>query len=179
MGAAFAFKPRQAFANDCATRDHCRARIAFRQQHRSGNRVDLMSVGVDHLPAGDPKSRSNILGNREFRMSVVGHPVVVPEKAELAEAQVAREGNDLVCKSLLQTAVAYKRPSAMVDYVVAESGVEPGFGNGHTHRVGDALPERTGRDFDAQIRGALGMAMRMRAQFAESLDLLDRKPSVA
>ena len=138
----------------------------------------IMAVGVDHLPSGEPEASAHILGDGEIGAAVVGHPVVVPEHAKLAEAQVAGQRNDLLRDAFLQAAVADKRPRAVVDDVVAECRVEPGLGDGHADGIGDTLPERARRDLDPEIGRAFGMSMRVGAEFAEALDLIERETRI-
>jgi hypothetical protein len=95
------------------------------------------------------------------------------------QPQVAGQRDDLVADALHQAAVADQGVGVVVDDVVAELGVEHGLGHGHAGRVGDALAQRPGGRLDAVIRFVFRMPWRVRAEFAEALDLLDRKRLVA
>ena len=66
----------------------------------------------------------------------------------------------------------------VVDDLVAravEALGEEALGHRHADGVGDALPERAGRDLDARRVAALGVPGRARAPLAELLEVLERE----
>ncbi len=79
----------------------------------------------------------------------------------------------------LQAAVADERVGVVVDQPGAEAGVQIGLRDRHAERVGDALPQRAGRHFDAARRIELRMTFAVRTEFAEGLDLVERDLLIA
>ena len=73
---------------------------------------------------------------------------------------MAGEARRLVVDPLHQAAVAGDHPGAVIDQVVAESGVEVPLGDRHADRHGEALPERPGGRLDAVEQEILRMARR-------------------
>ena len=67
----------------------------------------------------------------------------------------------------------------MIDQRIAERGIHDPFGQRHPHRVGGALPERTGRGLDAVGMAVFRMARCLAVDLAKPLDLLDRHILVA
>ena len=61
----------------------------------------------------------------------------------------------------------------------ARAALEKGLGDRHAGGVGDALAERAGRGLDAAARVVFGMALAVRAEFAEALDLVEGDLRVA
>src|SRR6266404_5699076 len=51
---------------------------------------------------------------------------------------------------------------------------EPTFGDRHSHRVTDALPQRTGSGFDAWSQVILRVARTLAAKLAKQLDVVER-----
>ena len=68
---------------------------------------------------------------------------------------------------------------AVVDQLVAVDGVEVALGDGHADRHADALPEWAGRHLDAGKLEILRVACGRRAELAEALDVVQRRPLVA
>ena len=109
----------------------------------------------------------------------VGHAVGVVQHDQAPQPQVSGQRDDLVADALHQAAVADQRVGVVVHDVVAEFGVEHGLGHSHAGRVGDALAQRPGGRLDAMVRLVFRVPGRVRAEFTEALDLLDRKGLVA
>ena len=126
-----------------------------------------MAVDLDHMPARHTKTRGDILADRQRGGAVIGDAVVVPQEDQLAQSQVAGQRNRLLADAFLQAAVANEGVGEVVDECVAEAGIEMGLGQRHPQRVGNALAERAGGDFDAGAWVVLGVARAMRAEFAE------------
>src|SRR5262249_18856496 len=65
---------------------------------------------VAHEPSGD------VLGERDPRVALDGDVIVVPDPAEVIEAEVAREGRGLRRDALHQTAVAADGVDAVIEH---------------------------------------------------------------
>jgi hypothetical protein len=79
-----------------------------------------------------------------------------------------------------QTAVAEEDIRPVVDDLVfraVEFGSHHLFGNRHADGVGQPLPERAGRRFDAGGVADFGVARSPRAELAELLQVVDRERS--
>ena len=80
--------------------------------------------------------------------------------------------------ALHEVAVADDRVGGVVDDFESGAVVARGelrFGDRHAHGIGEALPERTGRDLHARRMPALGMPGRLAAPLAEVLDVVQRE----
>ncbi len=67
----------------------------------------------------------------------------------------------------------------MIDDAIAEARIQVSLGHGHAEGIGDALAERTGGHFDAELRIVFRMAGTVRSEFAEVAHLLQRDVFVA
>ena len=179
MGRARALDAGDAAADHRAARDHGGPRVAFGEQHGGGHRIDVVAVHLLHVPVAEAEAGRHVVDRGDADRPVVGHQVVVPEEAELAELELPRERDDLVPDPLLQAAVADQRPGAVVHDARSEAALEEGFGDRHAGGVGDALAERAGRGLDAAARVVFGMAFAVRAELAEALDLVEGDLRVA
>ena len=104
--------------------------------------------------------------------------VVVVERDELAQPQVAGQAGRLGGDAFLQVAVRADGVGVVVDHVVArpvELRRQPSLGHGHAHRVGEALAEGTGRGLHPRGQAVLGVARRPRAHRPEALELIERQ----
>ena len=104
--------------------------------------------------------------------------VVVVERDQLAQPEVAGEAGGLGGDALLEVAIGAEGVGPVVDDLVAgpvELGGQPALGDGHAHRVGEALAQRAGGGLDARGHAELGVARRARAHLAEALELLERQ----
>ena len=117
----------------------------------------------------------HIFGEGEVGGTLDGDVVVVVQIDQLAQAQVAGQGGRLGGDPLHEVAVADDRVHMMPDHLVlrtVERRRQEGLGDGHAHAVGEALPKRTGGDFDAGSVTTLGVPGRPAAPLAEVLDVV-------
>ena len=63
--------------------------------------------------------------------------------------------------------------------IVAEARVQQALGQRHAHGIGDALTQGAGGGFDARQVAMLGMAGGVAADFAKSLQVVDRDLGIA
>ena len=84
----------------------------------------------------------------------------------------------LVVDAFHQVAVAGDDEGAVVDQVVAIDRVEVPLGDRHSDRHRHALPKRAGRDLDAGKLEILRVPGGRRAELAEALDVVERRPLV-
>ena len=75
--------------------------------------------------------------------------VVVVDVNEPPEPEVPGQRSGFVADPFHQVAVAADHEGVVVDQVRAVLGAEDPFGDAHPYAVGEALPERAGRDLDA------------------------------
>ena len=78
-----------------------------------------------------------------------------------------------------QAAIAGEHVGMVIDDIVAKFGGQLLLGQRHADRGGNALPQRSGRHFDALGVTILGMARGPGAELAKVFDLLDRHILVA
>ena len=81
--------------------------------------------------------------------------------------------------TLLQAAVADQSVGAVIDDRRSEPFAQESLGDRHPGRVGDALPEQAGGHLDAAARVIFRMALAVRPEHPEPLDLLDAHLLVA
>ncbi len=179
VGDTLVLDARHAETDQGVALDHRRPRIELRRGDRRCNRILVVAVALLHVPAGAGEADHVVLGHRLRRRAVVGHPVRVVEEDQPSEAQVPGERDHLVAETFHQAAVADQRVGPVVDDVVAELLVQHRLRDRHAGGVGDALPQRAGRDLDAVVRLVLRVPRRGRAELAEALHLLDRERRVA
>ena len=179
MGAARAFHARDAAADDGPAGDHRRPRIGLRLLDRGANRLGVVAVHLLHVPAADAEAGGHVVGQRDVDRTVVGHAIIVPQEDELAEAQMPRQRDHLLPDALLQAAVADQSVGVMIDDLRPEPLAQESLGDRHPGRVGDALPEQARGHLDAAARVIFGMALAVRPEHPEPLDLLDAHLLVA
>ena len=163
-----------------------RGPLGFRARdlQRRVQRVHVLGVlDALHVPAVGVHARDVVLGVEGDRGGAVDRDaVVVVADDQLAQAEVAGDRGRFLGDALHHVAVGADRVGVVVDELVAgpvEVLGEEALGHRHADRVGDALPERPGRDLDARHVAALGVAGRARAPLAEALQVLDRQVEAA
>ena len=98
----------------------------------------------------------------------------VPEGDQPPEPEVAGQRDRLLADALHEAAVAHEHVGEVIHQPVPELPVHDALAERHADRLGDALPERAGRQLDAVGVLVLGMARRLAADLAEAFQLLDR-----
>ena len=103
--------------------------------------------------------------------------VVVVQRDQFAQAEVAGERGGFVRDPFHQVAVAGEHIGVMVDdrFGRVVDGRQMRFGDRHADGVGEALSERPGRHFDARRVVVLGMARRLAAQLPERFEIVERE----
>ncbi len=148
-------------------------------RYRALDRGEVVAVDATrHVPAVGLEPPDRVVGEPSFRLAIDRDAVVVVEHHELAQAQRAGERARFVRNALHQTSVTDKGIGTMVDDRVAgsiELCSEQPFRERHPDRVGQSLPQRTGRRFDARRRAEFGVAGRFRMQLAKALQFFDRQ----
>jgi len=147
--------------------------VLLRQQDRGRHGLDVVPVNLLHMPVAQAEAGEHVVALSDLYAAIIGHPVVVPEKDELAQAQMSGERDHLLANAFLQAAVADQRVGVMIDDLRPEPFVEEGFGDGHAGGIGNPLAERAGRRLDAAVRIELRMTLAMRAEFPEGFDFVD------
>ena len=133
---------------------------------------------VLHVPAVGLVARGDVLGERERGVALDRDVVVVPERDQLAEAEVAGERGGLGGDALLQVAVGRDHVRVVIDDLVAvavEARGEHALGERHADGGRDALAERAGRRLDPGRVAVLGVAGGRRAELAEVLEVVERQ----
>ena len=130
---------------------------------------------VLHVPAVRLVALADVLGERQLGVALDRDVVLVVERDQPAEAEVAGQRGRLAGDPLLEVAVGGDRERPVIDYLMAgavEAGREHPLGQRHPHRVGDPLSERAGGDLDPGQVAVLGMTRGHRAELAEPLEVV-------
>ena len=133
----------------------------------------VMAVDGLHVPAAGREPGGMIVGNREVGPAVDGDRIVVEQNDELAEAQMAGEGDRLVADPFHQAAVAGNHIGVVIDQSIPVAGVAQAFGEGQSHRHGEPLPQGTGGHLDPGRVAVFRVARGFRSELAEVPDLVD------
>ena len=150
MASALSLHPRNASPDDGPAGDHGGARVAPRFLDGGGDRLDVVPVGLDHVPVGDPKTRCNVLAYRQGRAAIVRDAVVVPEQNQLGQLQVPSQRNHLLANAFLEAAITDKGVGVVIDEPGPKARIQIRLSYCHSKRVGNALTERSSGDFDSR-----------------------------
>ena len=156
-----------------------RPRVGERRFDRLRDLAAVEPVALDRVPGGGRVARHHVLVARQIGRAVDGDAVVVPKDDEPSELQVPGKPDSLVIDALHEVAIAGNDVGAMVDEVVAVDRIEVPLGNGHPNGHCEALPKRSGRDFNAGKLKILGVPRARRAELPETLDVVDCRLLVA
>ncbi len=129
-----------------------------------------------HRPAVGLEALRHLLPEGEVGRALDRDLVVVVDRDQLAEAEVAGERGSLRGDALLHVAVAGRDVGEVVDDLAALAVVALGpdrLGEREADGVGEALAERAGRDLDARRDAVLGVAGAATADLAEVLDVVE------
>ena len=145
---------------------------------RLRQRVEIVGVGdILRMPFVSVEALDHILVEAELGMPVDGHVIVVVEKNDVAEPEMAGDRCGLARDAFHQVAVAANSEDAMIEQarlVAIEARLEMLRRHRHADRVADALAERAGSGLDAGDAPVLGMARSFAAELAELLDVVER-----
>ena len=133
---------------------------------------------VDHLPAVGLEPGGGVIGEPALYLAVDGNAIVIVKHDQLAQAQGACQGADLVGNALHQAAIPHEGVGVVVDNGVAlavELGRQHPFRQRHAHRVGQALAQGTRGGLDTRGIAVLGMAGCLAVQLAKILQLIHRQ----
>ena len=117
-----------------------RARIGLCDRNCRGNGVRVVPVDRLYVPAVILEPNDLVLRHRLISGAVIGHAVVVPQKYQLPEPQMAGQRNDLGRDALHQTAIAGIGIGVVVDDPIAETIVQNALGDCHANGVADPCP---------------------------------------
>ena len=140
--------------------------------------LDVLAEVLD-MPAVGLVALAGVLGQRERRVAFDRDVVLVVERDQPAEAEMAGQRAGLGGDALLDVAVGGDRVRVVVDDVAArpvEAGGPHALGERHARGVGDALAERAGRHLDAGGVAELRMARGRAAELAEVLEVVEGEP---
>ena len=127
----------------------------------------------DDVPAVAPEAAGYVVAVGEFGLAVDRDVVVVVDRDELVEPEVAGERGRLVRHALHQATVTGDHERVVVDGVGAEPVGEDPLGDRHADSVGEALTERSGGDLDARRVTGLGVAGGRRLPLTERLQVVE------
>ena len=102
----------------------------------------------DHVPAVRPEAFRDVVAVGQRGVAVDRDVVVVVDRDQLAEPEMAGQRGGLVRHALHHASVTGDHVGVVVDRVAAEPLAEDPFGERHPDRVRKPLTERTGRDLD-------------------------------
>ena len=130
---------------------------------------------VVHPPAIGLEALGYVVVVGQLGRPVDGDVVVVVERQQPPQPEVPGQGGGLVGDPLHEAAVARDHEGPVVAHLVTEGGPEPALRDGHADRVGEALPQRAGRDLDSRRVAVLGVPRRAAAPLAELAQVLERE----
>jgi hypothetical protein len=140
-----------------ADRDERRA-LGFVASRRERGLERIHVLGVLHplhVPAVRLQTLCVVLTVEGQRRGAVDRDaVVVVTDDQLAQGEVASDRGRFLADALHHVAVRADHVGVVVDELVSgavEALGEEALGHRHAHRVGEALPERPGRDLDAGV----------------------------
>ena len=147
--------------------------------YRAFNRVSIVTVNAaHHVPAVGFKTLRGVIGEPAFHVTVDRDAVVVIERHQLAQFQGTGQGAYLVRDTFHHAAVAHERVGEVVNNVVAravELRRQSFLRDGHTNRIRNTLPQRTGGGFHARGVADFRVTRRFRVQLTEVLQLFNRQ----
>ena len=135
-------------------------------------------VDVAYVPIVGFKALTNVFGEAQAGGSGEGDVIVIVEKDELAEAQMAGERGGFLADAFHEVAVSADAIGIVIDKGVAgfvEAGGEPRFGYGKTDGISEALAERAGGNFNTDGMAAFGMAGSFATPLTEMFQLIERQ----
>ena len=154
------------------------ALVAGRLQ-RAIERREIVAVGdLLHMPIIGLEPFAAIFGEGDVGARRKRDVVFIVKADELAEPQMTGERSGLGGDALHHVAIAHNHEGAMIDDIetgAVEARRQMALRNGEADCIGEALAERSGRDFDARRQPAFGMARRLAFPLPEALDLLERQ----
>ena len=140
----------------------------FRLRDRAVERLDVVRLGgsdLDRLPAVGLEALANVLGKRHVGRGRERNHVLVVEDDQLGQREMTRQRGRLRRHPFHEIAVSGKDEGVMVDdrlIAVVDRG-EVRLGDCQTHRVREALAQRSGGDLDPGGVVVLGVARRAAA----------------
>ena len=152
--------------------------LVLARLRQGDGRVDLagaLSVDLQDIPAVGGETRAHILAHGQGGISLDGDLVVVVEKNQVVQLQVAGQGAGLVAGALHDASVAGNH----IDLLFLEEGLgglDAGGqllqADGHAHRAGQSGGQGAGGDLDAGGVSVLGVAGGLAAKLAEVLQVI-------
>ncbi len=141
--------------------------------------VEVIAViHVLHVPAICLEALAHVLAEGERGIAVDGDVVVVVDEAELAQPEVSRKAGRFAGDAFHEVTIAAEAPDPVVDDFHAGTVVllrEDPLGDGHPHRVAEALAQGASGGLDPGSVPPLRMTRRLRAPLPELPDVLQRK----
>ena len=136
-------------SDDCPARDQGWAVGGFGGGNRRINRVLIMPVNGERVPAIRRKSCALVVLDRHVGRAIDTNTVVVEQYDQFVQLQISREGCGFVAYALHQTAIARDDISVVIDHVIAVPGGHHAFRQRHPDGVADTLAQRARRRFNA------------------------------
>ncbi len=160
--------------------DECRAAFVFNHSAICGIERGQI-VGVfhgQHMPTQAAETRGDVLAERQLRTAFNRDLIVVVNPAQVVELQMAGDRRGFVGDAFHQIAVAALNPHVIIEQ--REAGLvvprgEPLLGDRHADTVAAALPQRSGRRFDAGGVLDFRMPRRAAAPLAKVAELIQRQ----
>jgi hypothetical protein len=146
---------------------------------RAADAFEIVAVARDDMPAAGAVAARNILRRRQIGAAIDGDLVIVPQDVEAAELKVAGKPDRLVIDPFHEIAIAGDHPSAVIDQIIAENGVQVPLGDRHSDRHREALPQRPRRRFDTRQHEVLRMPCAGTAKLPETSNVVHRRPLIA
>src|SRR5579883_2591005 len=146
---------------------------------RLGNFFSIVAaLYVSRVPAIGLEALGDVLSERQVHSAGQRNMVLVVEKDQLAELQMAGERSGFLADAFHEIAVAADTVGVVIDDRVAglvKPCREPGFGDGESDRVTKTLAQRTRRYFYPGRMAALRMAGCFAAPLPKPLQFFERQ----
>ena len=129
------------------------------------------------MPAAGVEARDRVVGQRDVRRTGERNQVVVVEKDQFAELEVAGERKRFLADAFHEVAVAADAIGKVVDDGLVLTVVDRSqmrLGDRHADRVADALPQRPGRCLDSRRALRLRVSGRLASELSKVLDVVER-----
>ena len=142
------------------------------------NAINVVGIAnAQDVPTVGEEPRGDILRKGDARVALDGDVIVVPDPAEVVEAEMTGQRGRFGSDAFHHAAVAAHSVDIVVENVEPRPVVvagEPFLGDGHADAGGDSLAERAGGGFNARYPMVFRVARRLAVELAKAPDVVER-----
>ena len=152
-------------------------RIGLGGLNRGGNRCAIHAIDLLDMPAVGVKALGPIFGVSDIGVAVNRDPVVVVEIDQFAQLEVAGQAGRFAGNPFHQVTIADNCVGVVVDHFeigLVKASSQPALGHCHAHPIGKALPQWTGRRFNAGGIAIFRVTRGLALPLAEVLQIIQR-----